>query len=150
MITAPTAAVRRALVCALFVSAVAAAATQAPSAARFRPGVKVFINEMPEEFDSYLKSAFVKKKVPVVVVDTKEDADFEIKGTSETSAASTAKKVIMLDWRADEQASISVADLRSGEVVFAYSVNRKSAERGKATTAEACAKHLKDRLDKGK
>jgi len=145
------AAVRLGLCCAMLAAAsVVIAASQTPAAPRLRPGARVFVNSMPEDFDSYLKSALVRKKVPLVVVDSKEEADFEIKGTSETQQAGTAKKIIMLDWRPDEQASISVADLKSGEIVFAYSVNKKSAAHGKATTAEACAKHLKDRLDKGR
>ena len=137
-----------AMLAAAFVAA--GASSQSPAASRLRAGARVFVNSMPEDFDSYLKSAFARKKVPLVVVDSREEADFEIKGTSETQQAGTAKKIIMLDWRPDEQASISVADLKSGEIVFAYSVNKKSAANGKATTAEACAKHLKDRLDKGK
>ena len=84
-----------------------------------------------------------------------EELEPDIKSTGffrnkSKSVVGAAKKIIMLDWRPDEQASISVADLTSGEIVFAYSVNKKSAAHGKATTAEACAKHLKDRLDKGK
>jgi hypothetical protein len=54
----------------------------------------------------------------------------------------------MLNWHSDEQASISVTNIASGEVVFAYSANKKSSARGKQTSAEACAKHLKNHLDK--
>lgn len=56
------------------------------------------------------------KKVPVTVVDDKSKADFEITGHSETQKASTAKKVIMWDWHSNEQASIQVNNLKSGEV----------------------------------
>ena len=77
-------------------------------------------------------------------------ADFEITGTSETEKASAAKKVIMLNFHSDEQASISITDLSSGEVVFAYSVNKKNSAHGKQSTAEACAVHIKDEFDKKK
>lgn len=56
----------------------------------------------------------------------------------------------MLNWHSNEQASIQVADLGSGEVVFAYSVNKKSSAHGKRSTAEACAKHLKKKIDSRK
>ena len=128
---------------------VAAAASQAPSTA-LRPGAKVFVAEMPDGFDTYLKVAFEKKKVPLVVVPTRAEAEFEIKGSSESQKAGAAKKIFMGSWHSDEQASISVANLTSGEVVFAYSVNKKNSAHGKQTTAEACAKHLKEHVDKKK
>ena len=41
-----------------------------------------------------------------------------------------------------------MADLKSGEVVFAYSVNKKDSAHGKRSTAEACAIHMKDEIEK--
>lgn len=127
-----------------------AGASQAPSSAGLRPGAKVFLNTMPDDFHDYLKAAFAKKKVPLVVVGTKDEAEFEIKGSSETQKAGAAKKIFMGSWHSDEQASISVASLQSGEVVFAYSANKKNSAHGKQTSAEACAKHLKEALEKKK
>jgi hypothetical protein len=43
-----------------------------------------------------------------------------------------------------------VAGIKSGEIVFAYSANKKNSAHGKQTTAEACAKHLKEAIEKGK
>jgi hypothetical protein len=128
-------------------TALAAEASQAPSAV-LRPGAKVFVAEMPDGFDTYFKAALKNKKVPVVVVPTKAEAEFEIKGSSETQKAGAAKKIFMGSWHSDEQASISVANLASGEVVFAYSANKKNSAHGKQSTAEACAKHLKEHVEK--
>jgi len=97
-----------------------------------------------------LKAALTAKKVPLTVVSSREQADFEIKGNSETQKAGAAKKAIMLNWHSDEQASISVSNIKSGEIVYAYSVNKKSSAHGKQSTAEACAKHLKEELEKKK
>jgi hypothetical protein len=102
---------------------------------------------MPDGFDEYLKNAIHDKKVPIEIVGEKDKADFEITGHSETQKASTAKKVIMWDWRSNEQASIQVSNLKSGEVVFAYSVNKPSSAHGKKSSAEACAKHLKEKIE---
>jgi hypothetical protein len=107
---------------------------------------KVFLAPMGG-FEDELKAAIQRKKVPVVLVTDKEQADYEITGTSETEKAGAAKKVIMLDWHSNEQASITVTDHKSGEVVFAYSVNKKSSAHGKRSTAEACAKHLKEEIE---
>jgi hypothetical protein len=56
----------------------------------------------------------------------------------------------MGSWHSDEQASISVTDLKSGEIVYAYSANKKNSAHGKQSSAEACAKHLKEAIEKGK
>jgi len=105
---------------------------------------------MPDDFDSYLKAALTKKKVPFSVVSSKEDADLEITGTSETQKAGAAKMIFRGSFHSDEQASISIADIKSGEIVFAYSVNKKDSLHGKQSTAEACAVHIKDELEKKK
>jgi hypothetical protein len=134
--------------CAVLLLVMPMSATLNGSDSSFRPGARVFIHTMPDGFDTYLKSALAKKKVPVVVVDSREDADLEIKGTSETQKAGATKKIFMGSWHSDEQASISVTSVESGEIVFAYSVNKKNSAHGKQTTAEACAKHLKEAIEK--
>jgi hypothetical protein len=113
-------------------------------------GSKVFIAPMENGFDDYLKAALQSKKVPVTVVEDKDSADFEISGHAETQKASTAKKVIMWNWQSNEQASIQVVNLKTSEVVFAYSVNKQSSAHGKKSTAEACAKHLKEKIESKK
>jgi hypothetical protein len=126
------------------------AAAPALAADKITANAKVFVHPMKDGFDTYFKSALEKKKVPVVVVATREEADYEIKGTSETQKAGAAKKIMLGSWHSDEQASISVTGVKSGEVVFAYSANKKNSAHGKQTTAEACAKHLKEAIEKGK
>jgi hypothetical protein len=54
----------------------------------------------------------------------------------------------MGSWHSDEQASISVTGVQSGEIVFAYSVNKKNSAHGKQSSAEACAKHFKEAIEK--
>jgi proline dehydrogenase len=51
-------------------------------------------------------------------------------------------------WHSDEQASITVTSVGSGEVVYAYSANKKNSAHGRQTTAEACAKHFKEAIEK--
>jgi hypothetical protein len=113
-------------------------------------GSKVYIAPMDDGFQEFLKAAIEKKKLPLVIVEDKAQADFEIAGHSDTQKASTAKKVIMLDWRSNEQASIQVSNLKTSEVVFAYSVNKKSSMHGKKSSAEACAKHLSEKIQSRK
>lgn|SRR5689334_10626132 len=123
------------------------ALTQENSSKVIPAGSKVFIVSMEDGFHDYLKAALQAKKVPVTVVEDKASADFEISGHSETQKAGTAKKVIMWDWHSNEQASIQVTNLKTTEVVFAYAANKQSSAHGKKSTAEACAKHLKEKIE---
>jgi hypothetical protein len=120
--------------------------TKSEAKKKIAPNSKVFLAPMGG-FESELKTAIEKKKVPVVLVGDKDQADYVITGTSETEKAGAAKKVIMLNWHSNEQASITVTDNKSGDVVFAYSVNKNSSAHGKRSTAEACAKHLKEQIE---
>jgi len=106
-------------------------------------GSKVYIAPM-DGFETYLKAAIVKKKVPIELVEQREKADYEITGVSESKKAGAAKIIIMGSWHSAEDASIKVSNLKSGEVVYAYSVHKGNSTHGKQTSAEACAKHLKD------
>lgn len=104
---------------------------------------KVYIAPMGG-FETHLKKAIADKKVPVEIVEQREQAEYEITGTAESKKASTAKKVILGSWHSDEEASIKVASLKTGEVVYAYSAHKQDSAHGQRSTAEACAKHLKD------
>ena len=113
-------------------------------------GAKVFVAPMPDNFNEFLKAAIAQKKVPVTVVEDREQADFEISGYSESQKASTAKKVFRLSWHSRESASIKVANLKSGIVAFAYSYNTDDSAHGKKSSSEACAKHLREKIESGK
>jgi len=107
-------------------------------------GAKVFVAPIADGFDSYLKDAIADKKVPVEIVASRDLAEFEVTGTSETQKASTAKKVILGNWHSREEASISLSNIKSSEVLWSYSVHKEASAHGKKSTAGACAKHLKD------
>lgn len=113
-------------------------------------GAKVYIASMPDNFNENLKAAIEKKKVPVTVVENRDQADFELTGYSESQKASTAKKLIMGSWHSRESASIKVANLKTGIVAFAYSYNTDNSTHGKKSSAESCAKHLKEKIESGK
>jgi len=121
---------------------------QTPDAKNSKPipaGSKVYIAPM-DGFETYLKAALEKKEVPLVVVEDKDKADFEITGAANSQKASTAKKIFMGSWHSREEASINVANLKTGEIVFAYSAHKENSAHGKQSSAEACAKHLKEKV----
>ena len=115
-----------------------------PPTQKIPKGSKIFIAPIEDGFDTYLKDAIARKKVPVEIVDSRDQADYEITGAAESQKASTAKKVILGNWHSREEASITVSNIKSSEVVWAYSVHEEASTHGKKSSAEACAKHLKD------
>lgn len=110
-------------------------------------GSKVFIAPMEGGFNTYLIAAFSKKGVPLTVVGDREKADYEITGAAESQKAGWAKVLLTRQTGSTEEASINVVNIKSGEVVFAYAVNKASSVHGKQSSAEACAKHLKGRIE---
>jgi hypothetical protein len=110
------------------------------------PGSKVFLAPSGG-FETHLKAALEAKKVPLTVVESRDAADFEITSHAETQKASTAKKIFMGSFHSKEEASIQVSDVKSGDVVFAYSYHTDNSAHGQKSSAESCAKHLKEKME---
>jgi hypothetical protein len=111
-------------------------------------GSKVYIAPMGG-FETYLESALSKKKVPLRIVSDKSQADFVIKGNAESQRPPSTfinGDTLSAILRSNEDASIIVTDLKTGKVVYAYAVHKESSYHGKRSAAEACAKHLKQRI----
>jgi hypothetical protein len=81
-------------------------------------------------------------------VGSEEQATYVLKGTSEEKKPGAAKIIFMGQIHADNAASVQMMDRRTGAIVFAYAVNKKNTLHGQQTTAEACAKHLKEQIEK--
>lgn len=122
-------------------------ASQANSKKKVESGSRVFVAPMEGGFDISLVAAIVKKQLPVVVVSDKAKADYEISGISQSDKAGWAKMLFLGTDASNEQASIKVVDLKSGEVVFGYNVKKENSARGRQSAAEACAKHLKENIE---
>ncbi|HEY1946018.1 MAG TPA: hypothetical protein VGG97_03365 [Bryobacteraceae bacterium] len=126
------------LCCAVTASSLFAFAEQG----RVPEGSKIYV-EAADGFDTYLTAALQKKKVAVMIVTTKENADYELDGVSDHQKPDWAKTVFLGQIHSDDQASVKLVNLKTNEVVFAYAVNKKNTLHGRQTAAEACAKHLK-------
>jgi hypothetical protein len=100
-----------------------------------------------EGFESYVAAAFQKKDVPLIIVNDRSLADFEIGGTADKKGAGTAKKILLGDFHSTTSASITVTNLRTGVVAWADSSHRESAARGMRSSAEKLAKYLKRKIE---
>jgi hypothetical protein len=110
-------------------------------------GSRIFIAPIEGGFDTFLAVAIIKKQVPVVVVTDHAKADYEISGIANTEKAGWAKMLFMGVDNSNDMASIKVVYLKSDEVVYGYSVRKGNSYRGKQSAAEACAKHLKQKIE---
>ena len=109
-------------------------------------GSKIYITPL-NGYESFLTAAIIKKGTPVVVVNNPELADYQISGVSESVQAGWAKMLFLGSQQSNEQASIVMTNLNTGVVVWGYNVNKANSYKGKQSSSEACAKHLKARIE---
>jgi hypothetical protein len=109
-------------------------------------GARIYVAPMANGFDNYIVAGLQQKKVPVVVVALREKADYEVTGVAETDKAGWAKMLFLGSQQTNETASVKMVNLQTGNIVFAYSVNKSNSVRGKQSAGEACAKHIKKKI----
>jgi hypothetical protein len=110
-------------------------------------GSKIYVAPMAG-FENYVVAGIMKKKVPVSIVADRDKADYEINGAAETQKAGWAKIVFTGNDSTNEEASINVTEIKTGAVVFAYSVHKGNSVRGKQSAGEAIGKHLNEAIGK--
>jgi hypothetical protein len=125
----------------------AAVSPAAVEARKVPAGSRVFVAPMDNGFETYVIAGLQQKKVPLIVVMDRSKADFEISGVSESEKAGWAKMLFLGNDSSREQASIKVTNLKTGVIAFGYSVNKGSSARGKQSAGEACAKHIKEKIE---
>jgi len=104
---------------------------------------KVYVAPIPGGFENYIIAGLRNKKVPLTVVIDRSKADYEISGVSDSEKAGWAKMLFIGSQNSNEQASIKISDLKTGAVIFGYSVHKTNSVRGRQSAGEACAKHIK-------
>jgi len=104
---------------------------------------KVYVAPIVGGFENYIIAGLRNKKVPLTVVMDRSRADYEISGVSDSEKAGWAKMLFIGSQNSNEQASIKISDLKTGAVIFGYSVHKTNSVRGKQSAGEACAKHIK-------
>jgi hypothetical protein len=104
-------------------------------------------------FESYLSAAIVKKHVPAVVTQSKDDARFVLTSVVQTKEESAGSKIARCLFiycagiEGNQTATVQLVDSQTHEVVWAYNVKKGSAS-AYQSTSEAVAKHLKEFLEK--
>jgi hypothetical protein len=104
------------------------------------------INGLPG-FENNLVAAFRKKRVNLIVVADRSQADFEINGFAENQRAGWAK-IIFGSGRPESEASIQMVNLRSGIVAFAVASYKVDSYNGNKSTAEHLAKNVRQKMER--
>ncbi len=113
---------------------------------------RIFI-EPQNGFESYVSAAIVKKHVPAVVTQNKEDAVYLLSSAVVSKEESTGSKVARCLFlycagaAGIQTATVQLINSKTQEVAWAYNVKKQSAS-AYQSTAEAIAKHLKEFLEK--
>jgi hypothetical protein len=112
-------------------------------------GAKVYVNYIQgmNGFENYLVAAFKKKKVDLLVVADRAQADFEITGYAEHQKAGWAK-IIFGSGLPESEASIQVVNLKTSVVSYAVGSYKVDALNGKKSTAEHLAKNLRQKMER--
>src|SRR5580765_1192548 len=148
-----------------------AKSTQAYALGQIPLGSRVVIAPMGG-FETYFAAAVAKKEVPIALTLDKGSAQYFLVSTETewqgfvygSAAGANWNKSGGSAWGASSgsstrglEASIMLIDAKTKDVVWAYEVNKSShgallfgtlAARGKQSVAEACAKHLKEFIEK--
>jgi hypothetical protein len=137
--------------------------------AQIKSGSTVYIEPM-DGYETYLAAAFAKKQVPIIIVADKDKATYIVRSTvshrtpsqpavvvNNTNGNSNGNSAFEEGMRKGEaekaargatSASVSIIDANSSQIVFAYSVGKAGNTNQVQSTAEACAKHLKEFIEK--
>jgi hypothetical protein len=106
---------------------------------------KVYVNPMEGGFETYVVAALQKKKIPIVLVSSREMADFEIKGTVEKQKAGWAKTIFISPLPSIDS-TMQVINLKTGVVAYSISSTKANAARGRKGSAEHLAKNLAKKM----
>ena len=148
----------------------AIALAQAP---QLKSGSTIYIGPI-DGYETYLAAAIVKKHVPLVVVADKDKADYIVRSTVNHTTPSQPAVVVSnsnvnnnnvnnsnvttrsssgggygaaLATLGSTSTSIAIVDPHSSQVVFAYAAGKAGANQLQRT-AEDCAKHMKEFIEK--
>ncbi len=104
-------------------------------------------------FESYITAAIVKKHVPAVVTENKDEARFILRSAVDAKEESAGSKVARclflycIGMEGTQTATVQLVDATTQEVAWGYNVRKASAS-AYQSSAEAIAKHLKEFLEK--
>lgn len=121
----------------------------AANAQSIPPDARAYVTPSQDGFDAYLIAAIQEKRVPLILVNSPEAAEYEIQSSSQSRKSGWFENLLLGDPLTNEEASVSVVDTRTGATVYNCTVSRIAVWTGKQSTATACARKLKKKIVSG-
>jgi hypothetical protein len=109
---------------------------------------KLYIDRM-NGFENYISAAILGKKIPIIVVTDRAQADYLVTGSWRESNGGTSGNgslVAPLKRRTNYSASISIVDPKTSALVFAYSSEKSASHDLSKEIADDWANHLKHEM----
>jgi hypothetical protein len=138
------------LVLLLILTAVSVVA-ESPAPGRTTAAPRIYIDAQ-DGFESYVAAAIIKKHVPAVVTQNRDEANFVLTSAVQSKEESTGSKIARClfaycaGMEGTQTATVQLVNSKSREVAWAYNV-RKGSAKAYQSTAESIAKHLKQYLE---
>ncbi|MGC1781424.1 MAG: hypothetical protein WA708_02790 [Acidobacteriaceae bacterium] len=137
---------------------VAGALAMLPMAVVAQQTRKIYLDPH-RQFTPYFTAALQKKNVPVTVTVDPTQADYKAKFQINTNNGSVVEGIMrgmntgMYNAGASARVTMSIIDVKSGDVVFSYTCSKSNRYSGDDpstinSVAECLAKHWKSRLEK--
>jgi hypothetical protein len=122
------------------------------SVARVPTGLRIYIQPQPDGQESYLAAAIVKKHVPAIVTQNRDEAQFLLTAAAQSKEESTGSKIARcpfiycIGMEGMRTVTVQLVRAQTNEIAWAYTVNKGNANAFQST-AESVAKHLKQFLE---
>lgn len=113
----------------ILVGLIAAGAVHAQNNPVIPSNARLYVNA-DGGFNMLLTAALEKRHFPLTITTDKSKADFALEGLSERNAGT------------GDEASVRMVDLKNGDVVFTWSVEKKATVRSLKIAADECAKQV--------
>ena len=126
-------------------AAVSAGTTAPVPSMRIPANSTVYINAMDKDFHTYVAAALQKKKVPLIIVNDRSKADFEINGSVDKQKAGWAKTIFYSPMPSID-ATMELVNIKTGVTVFTNTSTKNNANRGRKGSAEHLAKNLYEKM----
>lgn len=117
-------------------------------------GAKLYIEEMEHDFDGYLRAEIVKKKIPLVIVLNREEADFIMTGSATEQEARKWHEGWLTVERDKTTGNVTILDAKTNEFLWAAEAGDRSlwwgamARGGHRKVAERIVKNLRKVIQK--
>ncbi|MFN8006397.1 MAG: hypothetical protein U0V70_05120 [Terriglobia bacterium] len=106
-------------------------------------GAKIYVSPTPDDFDRYLMGEIQSQDLPIVLVRSRGEAEFEISLNSGPKQNDPKAQSVLPVGENKEIETLSVINLKTGQVVYSDTFHFGKGKRDNKSASEVCVKHLR-------